>query len=196
MDLFKVVRESIRTSTPSYSIKHIEKFYRGARAGDVQTAGASIVDYERYLQTRQSRLLDDIERYNEDDVRSLQQLHEWPTPQRPSGMPPWVDAPHGDEQTAGVAVNVGLPSAKLQAYLERRRGSPCTVTRQPPRGPLAGLRRACAWPDGRPARVPSALRSPQWWEMFQRASSRSTSGSIGGRDRGLDARARHDDERI
>jgi uncharacterized protein len=74
VDLYKVVRESIRASTPSYSIKDIEKFYREAREGDVQTAGASIVYYERYLETGDELLLEKIERYNEDDCRSLQQL--------------------------------------------------------------------------------------------------------------------------
>jgi uncharacterized protein len=77
---------------PSYSIKDIEKFYREARQGEVQSAGASIVYYERFLETREPQLLVDIQRYNEDDVRSLQQLHEWLLRQRPPGLP-WM-APH------------------------------------------------------------------------------------------------------
>ena len=40
-----------------YSIKDIETFYRGKRSGDVQTAGASIVYYERYLETGDKDLL-------------------------------------------------------------------------------------------------------------------------------------------
>ena len=62
----------------------------------MQTAGASIVHYERYLETREQNLLEDIERYNEDDVRSLQQLHEWLLHQRPPGMP-WRGDEHDEE---------------------------------------------------------------------------------------------------
>ncbi|HWT35638.1 MAG TPA: TM0106 family RecB-like putative nuclease, partial [Paraburkholderia sp.] len=48
VDLYAVVREALRVSEPSYSIKYIERFYRGARAGTVTNAGASIVFYERW----------------------------------------------------------------------------------------------------------------------------------------------------
>jgi uncharacterized protein len=41
VDLYKVVRESLRISEPSYSIKYVEHFYRPARQGDVQNAGAA-----------------------------------------------------------------------------------------------------------------------------------------------------------
>src|SRR3546814_3704459 len=44
VDLYRVVREAIRTSESAYSIKNMEKFYLGeARAGEVMTAGDSIV---------------------------------------------------------------------------------------------------------------------------------------------------------
>ena len=52
VDLYKVVREGIRISEPSYSIKSVEHFYRPAREGEVQSAGASIVYYERWRETR------------------------------------------------------------------------------------------------------------------------------------------------
>jgi uncharacterized protein len=70
IDLYKVVREAIRVSEPSYSIKNIEHFYMGRRDGDVTNAGASIVFYERWKETGESALLEQIERYNEDDVLS------------------------------------------------------------------------------------------------------------------------------
>jgi uncharacterized protein len=77
IDLYKVVREAIRVSEPSYSIKHIEHFYMGRRDGDVTNAGASIVFYERWKETGESALLDQIERYNEDDVLSTYLLRNW-----------------------------------------------------------------------------------------------------------------------
>ena len=77
IDLYKVVREAIRVSEPSYSIKNIEHFYMGRRDGDVTNAGASIVFYERWKETGDSKLLEQIERYNEDDVLSTYLLRNW-----------------------------------------------------------------------------------------------------------------------
>lgn len=91
VDLYKVVREGLRISEPSYSIKYVEHFYRPARAGDVQNAGASIVYYERWRETHDPKLLQDIEDYNRDDVESTWQLREWLLTLRPQGMP-WKPA--------------------------------------------------------------------------------------------------------
>ena len=86
VDLYKVVRESLRTSEPGYSIKDIERFYRDGRDGGVTTAGGSIVYYERWRETREPQLLDDIERYNIDDVTSTRQLHTWLQSLRPPSL--------------------------------------------------------------------------------------------------------------
>ena len=86
VDLYKVVREGIRISEPSYSIKNVEHFYRPARSGDVQNAGASIVFYERWRETHEPQLLKDIEDYNRDDVVSTQQLRDWLLTLRPAGI--------------------------------------------------------------------------------------------------------------
>lgn len=87
VDLYKVVREGLRVSEASYSIKYIERFYRPARAGDVTNAGASIVFYERWRETQDPQLLRDIADYNRDDVESTQQLHDWLLSLRPAGLP-------------------------------------------------------------------------------------------------------------
>ncbi|SMP77249.1 uncharacterized protein SAMN06295888_12737 [Desulfonatronum zhilinae] len=77
VDLYKVVREAVRVSEPSYSIKHIEHFYLGRRTGDVQSAGASIVFYERWKETGDASLLQEIEDYNKEDARSTHALRDW-----------------------------------------------------------------------------------------------------------------------
>jgi uncharacterized protein len=87
VDLYKVVREGLRTSEASLSIKAIERFYRPGREGEVKDAGASIVAYERWRDTREQRLLDDIEAYNRDDVESTRQLRDWLLTLRPAGLP-------------------------------------------------------------------------------------------------------------
>jgi uncharacterized protein len=77
VDLYQVVREGIRVSEPRYSIKNIETFYMEKREGDVTNAGASIVYYEKWRQTRDEDLLRKIRDYNEDDCRSTYLLREW-----------------------------------------------------------------------------------------------------------------------
>ncbi|PWJ47471.1 uncharacterized protein SAMN06264364_13714 [Quadrisphaera granulorum] len=86
VDLYAVVRASVRVSAPSYSIKKLEPLYMGAdlRSGDVTTAGDSIVQYERYtaltargLTTDAAVVLDAIRDYNAYDCESTRRLHGW-----------------------------------------------------------------------------------------------------------------------
>ena len=49
VDLFRVVRQGVRISKPSYSLKQVEHFYRFEREAKVKEAGGSIVAYERWL---------------------------------------------------------------------------------------------------------------------------------------------------
>lgn len=83
VDLYKVVREAIRISEPRYSIKNLEAFYMDKRAGEVTSAGASIVYYEKWRQSGDDALLRKIRDYNEDDCRSTYMLHEWLLSLRP-----------------------------------------------------------------------------------------------------------------
>ncbi|TWP35219.1 TM0106 family RecB-like putative nuclease [Leekyejoonella antrihumi] len=81
VDLYAVVRQGIRVSKPSYSIKKLEDFYwqrvRSGGDGDVADALTSVVEYERWLVEQNQSILDDIESYNRDDVRSTHDLHKW-----------------------------------------------------------------------------------------------------------------------
>ncbi|HEX4855623.1 MAG TPA: TM0106 family RecB-like putative nuclease, partial [Limnobacter sp.] len=77
VDLYRVVREGLRISKTSYSIKQVEQFYSSARTVDVTNAAESIVVYERWRQQQDSVLLKSIEDYNHDDCRSTWELREW-----------------------------------------------------------------------------------------------------------------------
>jgi len=80
VDLYTVVRQGLLLSKESYSIKKVEDFYRGHTrpVGDaVSDAAASIIAFETWLQTREQRLLDEIEDYNRDDCVSTAQLRDW-----------------------------------------------------------------------------------------------------------------------
>jgi len=78
VDLYRVVRQSLRVSQPSYSIKKIEAFYRGGERDTAVTDGAlATIQFEEWLETREQRLLDEIGEYNEDDCVATSELREW-----------------------------------------------------------------------------------------------------------------------
>lgn len=91
VDLYKVVRESLLTSEPRYSIKNLETFYMEKRTGVVTDAGSSIVFYEDWKETQDSSLLQQIHDYNEDDCRSTYLLREWLLSIRPDNLT-WFNA--------------------------------------------------------------------------------------------------------
>ena len=75
VDLLRAVRQSLRASVESYSIKKMEPFYGFEREVDLRDAGSSIVAFEQWLELGEGERpaadhLDRIERYNRDDVVS------------------------------------------------------------------------------------------------------------------------------
>ena len=77
VDLYAVVRQAVRISQPSYSIKKLEPFYGMERHTDVKRGDDSIVMFETWIANGDQTILDDIEQYNNDDCRSTLQLHDW-----------------------------------------------------------------------------------------------------------------------
>jgi predicted RecB family nuclease len=77
VDVYQVVRQGVRASVESYSIKQIEKFYMAKREGPVTDAGFSVVTYEAWLRTGESTLLRDLADYNRDDCVSTLLLRDW-----------------------------------------------------------------------------------------------------------------------
>jgi predicted RecB family nuclease len=82
VDLLRAVRQSLRASVESYSIKKMEPFYGFEREIDLRDAGSSIVAFEQWLELGEGDRpeadhLVQIERYNRDDVVSTQRLRDW-----------------------------------------------------------------------------------------------------------------------
>jgi uncharacterized protein len=79
VDLYKVVREGLRISQPSYGLKKVEAFYRDARDTEVTDGNTSVVEFERWLDSepRDQSILDAIGDYNRDDCVSTYELREW-----------------------------------------------------------------------------------------------------------------------
>ncbi len=83
VDLFRAVRQGLRASVESYSIKKIEALYDFTRQEGLRDAGSSIVEFEEWLQlgdrerSAASTILASIETYNRDDVLSTLRLRDW-----------------------------------------------------------------------------------------------------------------------
>ena len=82
VDLLRAVRQGLRASVESYSIKKMEAFYGFERDIDLRDAGSSIVAFEQWLELSDgdrpgSEHLERIERYNQDDVVSNARLRDW-----------------------------------------------------------------------------------------------------------------------
>ncbi len=82
VDLLRAVRQGLRASVESYSIKKMEAFYGFEREVDLRDAGSSIVAFEEWLELGEGERpaadhLDRIERYNRDDVVSNARLRDW-----------------------------------------------------------------------------------------------------------------------
>ncbi len=96
VDLYLVVRESIRTSESGYSIKNLETFYMKKRANAVATASDSIVVYHNWRETGEEKLLKEIADYNEVDCISTCLLRNWLITLKPQGAR-WFDELKGNE---------------------------------------------------------------------------------------------------
>ncbi|SDZ09302.1 TM0106 family RecB-like putative nuclease [Herbiconiux ginsengi] len=91
VDLYPVVKKSIRVSSPSYSLKKLEPLYMGAlyRDSEVTNAADSIVAYVHYVELRERGRTDaeaavaaeaqlrEIADYNEYDCVSTLRLRDW-----------------------------------------------------------------------------------------------------------------------
>lgn len=86
VDLYPLVRKSIRVGTENYSLKSLEPLYMGGqlRTGDVTTATDSITQYAKFCELRAEGRDDDaavvlkeIEEYNRYDCTSTRKLRDW-----------------------------------------------------------------------------------------------------------------------
>ncbi len=96
VDLFRVVRQALRLSLESYSIKEVEAFYGFARTGEVSGGGGATVAFEEWLEAGDDGILEEIRAYNEEDCRSLYELHRWLLGLRPADLP-WRPPPEARE---------------------------------------------------------------------------------------------------
>ncbi len=157
VDLYQILRQSVRVGTASYSLKRIEALFRPARSGDIVDAATSIVEYERWLEEDDPRILDALERYNCEDCRSTAELRHWlEARRREAGL-------GADVRPQDVAETVPAPVLEEAEEVERR--------------VVALEADLAAGPEGhdRARRLLGRLldwwrreEKPEWWSYFHR----------------------------
>jgi uncharacterized protein len=151
VDLYRVVKQALRASVPSYSIKEIEKLYGFERTAEVKGGDDSVVLFELWIEARNDALLEGIRAYNEEDCRSLELLHEWLLDRHPPEVA-WRAPPDPYERSEEAEERDAARAALHASLLEG-------VEEGSPRWLLAHL----LYYHRREARS-------QWWEWFHHLS--------------------------
>jgi uncharacterized protein len=160
VDVYKVVREAVRISEPRYSLKNLEVFYAGDRVGDVTTAGDSIVVYDRWIQTGDGSLLDEIGAYNETDCRSILGCRDWLVSLRPRDIP-WFGG--GPVSEADARAADPAREAKRKETEERNAALVRALTEGVPESERPWRELA-----GQLVDFHRREAKPEWWAMFNR----------------------------
>ena len=168
VDLLRVVRQSMRASVESYSIKRMEAFYGFTREVGLRDAGSSIVAFEEWLELGEgerpdSTILDRIERYNRDDVISNLQLRDWLETLRvelaeASGQP----VPRPGERQA-LPEDVTEAQARIEALADRLADPSIVPTDAADRDPEQHARWLLAQLLGWHRREDKSM----WWDFFR-----------------------------
>lgn len=161
VDLYRVVRQTLRTSHEGYSLKDIRQFFlAAANDGPVTTALDSIVEFERWREAGDDRILETIERYNQDDCVSTLRLRDWLVGRKAEAEAlfgvaiPWRPMP---EKAKEPVVDPADPNAALRQSLNNAARDPLDVE---PTRLLAGLLDYHRRED-----------KPEWWAYFDRLES-------------------------
>ncbi len=168
-DLFAVVRQGMRISQASYSIKKLEPFYRFTRETKTQRGDDSILMFESWLVEGDDNILVDIENYNRDDCISTLQLRDWLLQLRGElvsrdGEFPWKPAPQPKERAEDSESG---ERAAIRARLLDGLETPTTpaALRASPESYRA------RWLLGHLLDYHRRDEKPAWWEYFHRCDN-------------------------
>src|SRR5688572_18066060 len=157
VDLYRIVRQGLRIGENSYSIKTVERLYRPKRATEVATAGDSIVQYSRWIESdepgdwNKSAILKGIRDYNEDDCRSTAQLAQWL---------------RDTARTHGI-----VPTPQQAMPVEERAVPPEAIARQALAAQLRLIHDESAKVLADVVDFHRREEKPMWWRMFDRAAA-------------------------
>ncbi len=164
VDLYALVRQGFLIGTASYSLKHVERLYLPERTGPVLSAGGSVVEYQRWIDSGEPRdpeaspILQGIRDYNRVDCESLWGLRSWTLDRRRESGIAFVPDPLRDDEPeepdperAEVEALAGRLVARGTARLET----------EPEEGRLDQL-------VGWLVEFHRREEKPMWWRMFNR----------------------------
>ena len=160
VDLYQVVRQGVCVGTPSYSLKKLEALYMPPRTEAITDAGSSIEEYERWLESGDQAILDELEAYNQVDCDSTRRLRDWLEARRPEyqqafgAVPPRPPSPA--LEIAEVPDDQESETDHLKALLDARAGG----SDEPAEVATRLLANLLEW-HRREAK-------PVWWQFFQR----------------------------
>jgi predicted RecB family nuclease len=77
IDMKQIVTHSLVLPLYFYGLKYVTPFFGFKWRGDVKSGGQSVDVFEKYLETQDEELLNEIILYNEDDVRATAVLADW-----------------------------------------------------------------------------------------------------------------------
>jgi len=163
VDLYRVVREGVRVGEPGYSIKNLERFYMPARATAVASGSDSLVIYDRFRETGESSLLNDLRDYNRDDCLSTLLLRDWLI-ERVKEVGNWPPTPEVASESS-----VGKHPDKDDGQIKREERERAQETLEAalvadPKAPDAEARQLMADLVGFHRRE----AKPAWWAFFDR----------------------------
>ena len=168
VDLLRAVRQSLRASVESYSIKKMEAFYGFEREIDLRDAGSSIVAFETWLELGEgerprSDILERIEHYNRDDVVSNQRLRDWLEARRDELIADGIDVPRPAPHENPLPPELTEQQARVQALADRLT-DPAVI----PTDPLERTAEQHAqWLLGQLLGWHRREDKAMWWEFFR-----------------------------
>lgn len=159
VDLYQIVRHGLRIGEDGYSLKTIERLYRAKRTTEVATATDSIVQYARWIESREPRdwntstILKSIRDYNEDDCKSTAELLQWLRKIRAEQKIGAAHIPAGTVPSPPPDLDPQI-AARLETTAKlRKQGDAISVVL----ADLIGFHRR--------------EEKPMWWRMFDRAAA-------------------------
>jgi len=167
VDLYRAVRQGIRASVESYSIKRLEPLYGFARAVPLQDANLALQSFEAAMalgngQTEIGDLLKTIEGYNRDDCLSALRLRDWLEDRRKE-----LEAQSG-RALPRPTIRSGEPGEKLTTRLQEVRAIMARLVAPLPADETAWTdeHRAC-WLLAQMLEWHRREEKSAWWEYFR-----------------------------
>ena len=124
VDLYSVVRQGLRASVESYSIKKLEPFYGFTRAIDLQDANKALRSFEAALELEDVPSISEetkevVRTYNQDDCASASALRDWLEALRAQLIAGGTEVPRPAPGDAAPSEDLSDWLIRIRALIER-----------------------------------------------------------------------------